>query len=95
MSNYLLAKSGCSEWHIIMAHPAHETIKLAAHELHKFLMRLSGASLPTQTELQPVFAKEILVGRSSRLVHNVSKSARGSRCWPQTNSRLVSRNVDC
>lgn len=69
MSNYLLAKSGCSEWHIIMAHPAHETIKLAAHELHKFLMRLSGASLPTQTELQPVFAKEILVGRSSRLVH--------------------------
>ena len=67
MANNLLAKNGRSDWHIIMAHPVHETIKLAAHELQKFLMQMSGASLPTQTELQPKAAKEILVGRSSRL----------------------------
>ena len=67
MTNYLLAKNGCSQWHIIMAHPVHETVKLAAHELQKFLMQMSGASLPTQTELQPKAEKEILVGRSSRL----------------------------
>ena len=67
MADYLLAKNGCSDWHIIMAHPVHETVKLAAHELQKFLMQMSGAALPTQTELQPKAEKEILVGRSSRL----------------------------
>ena len=67
MPHYLLAKHGCSDWRIIMAHPVHETVKLAAHELHHFIMEMSGASLPTQTELQPKEAPEILVGRSSRL----------------------------
>ncbi|MGI6636431.1 MAG: DUF4838 domain-containing protein [Christensenellales bacterium] len=69
MKEYILAEHGLSTWHIIMPHPAHETIKLAAHELHHYIMRMSGASLPTQTEMQPAVGPEILVGISDRLAH--------------------------
>ncbi|MBR6786534.1 MAG: DUF4838 domain-containing protein [Clostridia bacterium] len=66
---YMLAKNGSSQWRIIMPHPTHETVKLAAHELHHFLMEVCGASLPTQTDMQPYAEMELLVGRSTRLEH--------------------------
>lgn len=67
MTVHVLTRNGRALWRIVMPHPAHETVKLAAHELHRFLMEISGASLPTQTELQPIGDYEILVGRSGRL----------------------------
>lgn len=65
----ILAQNAQTAWRIIMPHPAHETVKLAAHELHALVAQLCGAQLPTQTELQPVHTHEILVGRSGRLAH--------------------------
>lgn len=52
-----------------MSHPAHETVKLACDELFKFVMQMSGAALPVQTELVANGEYEILVGRSGRLQH--------------------------
>jgi hypothetical protein len=50
-----------------MAHPAHETIKLAADELHKFIYEVTGASLPVMTELTPWEGPQLLVGDSRRV----------------------------
>ncbi|MBE5783303.1 MAG: DUF4838 domain-containing protein [Clostridiales bacterium] len=69
MDKHVLAHNGQALWRIVMPHPAHETVKLAAHELQHFLMEISSAALPTQTELQIAGDYEILVGRSGRLKH--------------------------
>ena len=63
----IIAEHGRSPWHIVMPHPADETTKHAADELHDFLMKICGASLPVQTELTDRTAHEILIGRSARL----------------------------
>lgn len=69
MSEYLLAEHGRTPWRIVMAHPAHETVKLACDELFSFVQQISGAALPVQTELVADGEHEILVGRSGRLAH--------------------------
>ena len=51
MKTHLLAEHGKTAWRIVMAHPAHETVKLACDELFHFVMQMSGAALPVQTEL--------------------------------------------
>lgn len=70
MSRHILAAGGRTAWRIVMAHPSHETVKLAADELYHFIMEISGASLPVQTELVADGEKEILVGFSGRMAHH-------------------------
>lgn len=69
MKEYLLAEHGCTPWRIVMAHPAHETVKYACDELYYFVQKMCGAALPVQTELIANGDHEILVGRSGRLAH--------------------------
>lgn len=69
MKEYVLAEHGRTQWRIVMPHPAHETVKFACDELQKFVLRMSGAALPVQTELVADGAYEILVGKSGRLAH--------------------------
>ena len=70
MKTHLLAEHGKTAWRIVMAHPAHETVKLACDELFHFVMQMSGAALPVQTELVADGEYEILVGNSGRLAHH-------------------------
>ena len=67
MKDILLAENGRTDWRIVMDHPAHETIKYAADELQRFLLEMSGASLPVQTVLAADGEYEILIGRGKHL----------------------------
>ena len=67
MKEYLLAENGKTPWRIVMAHPAHETVKYAADELQRFVLKMSGASLPVQTALVADGEYEILLGRGNHL----------------------------
>ncbi|MBO4299488.1 MAG: DUF4838 domain-containing protein [Clostridia bacterium] len=69
----VLAESGRTAWRIVMGHPAHETVKLACDELHHFIMEMSGASLPVQTELVSGPDRELIIGPCGRLAaHGVA-----------------------
>ncbi|MCL1855962.1 MAG: DUF4838 domain-containing protein [Clostridia bacterium] len=62
-----LAEHGQSAYRIVMPHPSHETVKLACDEFHYFFYRITGASLPVTTELQPADSPQIFIGDSARL----------------------------
>lgn len=63
----LIASKGSTRCCIMMSHPAHETVKLAADELQKWIYQVSGASIPVLTELTPWEGPRILVGDSGPL----------------------------
>ena len=67
MRELQLASGGNSRWSIVVGHPAHETTRFAADELQRFLLQISGASLPVQTVLVAKGELEILVGRSTHV----------------------------
>lgn len=62
-----LSEGGRSPYRIVMAHPAHETVKFACDEFHDFFYQMTGASLPVTTELQAANGPEILIGNSARV----------------------------
>ena len=68
MQEYLLAEYGQTQWRIVMDHPAHETVKYAADELQRFILEMSGASLPVQTLLAANGEYEILLGNGKHLL---------------------------
>ena len=63
----LIASRGSTRCCIMMSHPAHETVKLAADELQKWIYKATGASMPVLTELTPWEGPRILVGDSKPL----------------------------
>ncbi|MDD3335856.1 MAG: DUF4838 domain-containing protein [Eubacteriales bacterium] len=63
----LLAEHGHTDYRIVMAYGAHETIKYACTELSQFLERITGASVPICTDQQPSYERSILVGESRAL----------------------------
>jgi hypothetical protein len=62
-----LVRDGRSDYCIVMPAAATVTEKKAAEELQHFIERISGATLPIFRDDQPVQAREIVVGASSRL----------------------------
>jgi len=63
----LIASRGSTRCCIMMSHPAHETVKLAADELQKWIYKATGASMPVLTEMTPWEGPRILVGDSKPL----------------------------
>ena len=62
-----LAEKGRSDWRIVVATNAAPAERYAAEELQRYLERISGARLAIATDAEPAAAREIIVGKSSRL----------------------------
>ena len=76
MQEYLLAEYGHTQWRIVMDHPVHETVKYAADELQRFILEMSGASLPVQTLLAANGECEILLGNGKHLLRRGIEAVR-------------------
>ena len=62
----ILAENNKSDYRIVIAAGAGEAAQYAAQELAKYLMMISGASLPIAEDAAPVQDKEIVIGRTNR-----------------------------
>jgi tetratricopeptide (TPR) repeat protein len=60
----LIVKDGEARAEIIVAKQPPRTTRLAAHELHRYIEKISGAKLPVVTEPSETAAVKIYVGRS-------------------------------
>ncbi len=63
----VLADGGRSDYRIVIARTPSAPVRYAAEELQRYLEKISGARLPIVDDTEPARAREILVGRSSRL----------------------------
>ncbi len=63
----VLASGGQSEYVIVISAKRPKQIVTAAHDLQKYLRRISGAKLEIIDDSQPMPARAILLGRSERL----------------------------
>ena len=66
-SEACLADDGRSEYRIVIGAQASPSTRYAAQELQTYLTKISGARLPIVADTEPARAREILVGKSSRL----------------------------
>ncbi|MCX6911002.1 MAG: DUF4838 domain-containing protein [Verrucomicrobia bacterium] len=63
----LLTDAGQSDYRIVVAGKSPPSVNYAATELQAYLSKITGARLPIVADTEPARAREILVGRSSRL----------------------------
>ena len=66
MSRYILARGGESSFHIVTHQYADETVRYAASELQKYLLKATGAVLPYFSDRCPLRGPEIRLGASVR-----------------------------
>jgi hypothetical protein len=63
----MIAEAGRSDYQIVVARAASPSVNYAAQELQSHLEKITGARLPIIADTEPARAREILVGKSSRL----------------------------
>ena len=66
MSIYRIAENGESNFHIVNHQYSDETVRYAASELQKYLLRATGAAIPYFSDRCPMRGPEIRIGADVR-----------------------------
>ena len=73
MSKYCIARNGKSTFHIVNHQYSDETVRYAAGELQKYLLRSTGAIVPYFSDRCPMIGAEIRLGANVREETEVEK----------------------
>ena len=65
MNSIILAKDGCTAFKLVVPENPSPAIAFAAKEFAAIFSQITGAGLPERTDAQPVYEREIVIGRGA------------------------------
>ena len=65
MNSITLAKDGCTAFKLVIPEESSPAIAFAAKEFADIFTQITGAQLPVRTDAQPVYEREIVIGRGA------------------------------